>query len=233
MDQGNHTSPPRQQLQLNELGKVIRYDGRSDKRGVVTSASFVKMPYLAMQGTTASRTSGSSAATDPRSLLQVLYHYEPDDDLNFMANHEATRLISDGSGQITVPEIWCLMVGQNVMITLSQSALKDMIGENVKIDDTILSTTRGLRSVQLRCGNEVVKRREVRRDCTFAELYQIAAHAVDDEQGTRKEAGKLSIEDADGMQLTTERWNELSFAFRSARYRERPWNCTASAPSGM
>ncbi|OTB14861.1 hypothetical protein K445DRAFT_318771 [Daldinia sp. EC12] len=117
-----------------EPGCILRgirgYDtnGSLDSRSVI----FFSSPYLLLGKKPSSMRSGEGHHM--LSLLESLYGYDVDSDRK---DTEVTKRMNIGSSNETlhVPQLWCLLVGNDILITLSKFSAYDLSKDLVELDE--------------------------------------------------------------------------------------------------
>ncbi|KAL2070763.1 hypothetical protein VTL71DRAFT_13789 [Oculimacula yallundae] len=110
---------------------VLRCDGldtgNSEKEDI--SALWISLPYFSMESPKVSRVNTSTSTFHPlRTLLQSCYDFESTHDRE--STHLLHGLTQSGQGDkvVSVPQVWCLILGTDTIITSSQTDL-DILSE--------------------------------------------------------------------------------------------------------
>lgn len=130
-----------------EPGAVLRcigqYDGEDGEE--TPPVTFFSTPYLALQKKAAF--SGRDKGRHMMTLLESLYGYDVEGDRE---DSQIVRKLFPGlqKDSIHVPQLWCLLVGPDLVITFSELSAKELCGDLIEVDMTSLGP-RGPRTIQV------------------------------------------------------------------------------------
>ncbi|KAI0594964.1 hypothetical protein F4775DRAFT_595725 [Biscogniauxia sp. FL1348] len=185
-----------------EPGYVMRYDGRHSRSRYKkdTSITFIAAPYLSfMSGATSEHKSPEEHIT--RTLLQSVYDYD-------LQDPRASRKLSWGrmfnsDETIYAPQLWCLLVDSNVVITLGDISVPHITGRLIGINQYEPGARKTIFIVQPYHDHYCF---EVHQNLAFTEFLQLVTKSIQEDHDLETE---FDLEDEDGHILTASRWLTL------------------------
>ncbi|OTA79326.1 hypothetical protein M434DRAFT_38340 [Hypoxylon sp. CO27-5] len=126
-----------------EIGSILRGINRYDVSDDLPNKPviFFSSPYVLMNRQASA--TGTNEGYSMLSLLKSLYGYDVEGDRR---DTDIMKRISLGSSKDTlhVPQLWCLLVGNDVLFTLSELSVQDLAKDLVEIDHKTSSLRRPL-----------------------------------------------------------------------------------------
>ncbi|KAI0007718.1 hypothetical protein F4779DRAFT_492303 [Xylariaceae sp. FL0662B] len=149
----------------DEPGTAIRYDGiLKGRRWTATSVTFLTAPFMTIKHGNFNhkrRTDEYSA----RNMLQMLYQYDPEDKIIGFSGSTTYDALFGKKAAVYVPEMWCLLIDPNIIITMSELSLAELRGRNIHIES--FEPYNSSCTVLFHCDNGITERRGITRDWTF------------------------------------------------------------------
>ncbi|KAI1376537.1 hypothetical protein F4677DRAFT_81083 [Hypoxylon crocopeplum] len=208
-DQEAQASKPSNENDSSEFGTAIRYDGCRRGKETITSVTFIAHPYLTVKEKRMSLMKQKGNEYLAKTLVQTLYRYEPEDQLADISESTIYEAPFGKKRVAFVPQLWCLLIEPDIMITMSQLPLAELAGRNIEIEDDSLDSQKRTRTVSFHYDNGVEQRREIKCDCTYFELVYLVAQINGRDSSIDAAEAASRLEDSTGTLLTTERWKEL------------------------
>ncbi|KAG9250024.1 uncharacterized protein F5Z01DRAFT_432833 [Emericellopsis atlantica] len=123
-----------------ELGCILRCvgtestaQGRGRQANAVTPVLFLASPFLVL-GQYLSRR-GSDTEYRPRSLLQSLYGYDVGNERESGQVVQKVGAREPGKDVLHINQLWCLLIGSDVLITMSEQSAADIRGDTILVND--------------------------------------------------------------------------------------------------
>ncbi|KAI1503181.1 hypothetical protein F5X99DRAFT_425986 [Biscogniauxia marginata] len=185
-----------------EPGYVMRYDGRHSlsRYKKDTSVTFIAAPYLSfMSGATLGHESKEDHIT--RTLLQSLYDYDLQDIR--ASRNSSWRQVFNSDKTIYAPQLWCLMVGTNVVITLGDISVLHITGRLIGVNPYEPGARKTIFIVQPYHDHYSF---DVQQGMAFTEFLQLVTRAIQEHHHLETD---FDLEDEDGRLLTAKRWLNL------------------------
>ncbi|KAI1485619.1 hypothetical protein F5X96DRAFT_674469 [Biscogniauxia mediterranea] len=185
-----------------EPGYVMRHDGRHSRSRYKkdTSITFIAAPYLSlMSGATSEHKSKEEHIT--RTLLQSLYDYDLQD-IRTSRNLSWRQMFSSDK-TIYAPQLWCLLVDSNVVITLGDISVPHITGRLIGINQYEPGARKTIFIVQPYHDHYCF---EVHQGLAFTEFLQLVTKSIQEDHDLETE---FDLEDEDGHILTASRWLTL------------------------
>ncbi|OTA54642.1 hypothetical protein K449DRAFT_469323 [Hypoxylon sp. EC38] len=165
-----------------EIGSILRGINRYDVSDDLPDEPviFFSSPYLLMNRQASA--TGANEGYSMLSLLESLYGYDVEGDRR---DTDIMKRISLGSSKDTlhVPQLWCLLVGNDVLFTLSELSVHDLAKDLVEIDHKTSSLRRPLTVKVLdqysRPHNVVID-----ADCNYVDFLRHTFALAKEETGT-------------------------------------------------
>ncbi|KAI5921592.1 hypothetical protein F4810DRAFT_712415 [Camillea tinctor] len=193
-----------------ESGYVMRHDGRHSRIRYKkdTSITFIAAPYLSLvSGATPGHKSKEEHVT--RTLLQSLYDYDLQD-IRASRSHSWRQMFSSDK-TIYTPQLWCLLVDDNVVITLGDISVPHITGRLIGINHYEPGARKTISIVQPHHDHYCF---QVHQGLTFAEFLQLVTKYIQEDNDTDTE---FDLEDEDGHILTASRWLTLLSSTRFSK----------------
>ncbi|KAI6785689.1 uncharacterized protein J7T54_006023 [Emericellopsis cladophorae] len=123
-----------------ELGCILRCvgtgdtaEGRDSQNNAVAPVLFLASPFLVL-GQYLSRR-GSDTEFRPRSLLQSLYGYDVGNERESGQVVQKVGARAPGKDGLHINQLWCLLIGSDVLITMSEQSAADIRGDSILVND--------------------------------------------------------------------------------------------------
>lgn len=187
-----------------EMGAIIRYIGRytgylnPEEPKETEPVLFFSAPYVSLQPPVVS-TDGYHS----RTLLQSLYGYDMEEKIKGQIVQKIFRRHS--KDLIHADQLWCLLIGTNILITMSDRPLREIQGDAI---ETELRSYKDGELIVVRLIDDQGQRHHsvVDTDYTYVDLLR---HAVTLIKGDTFDALEYDLLDTDGELLTSEKWLQI------------------------
>lgn len=120
-----------------ETGTATRHVGRfhnfrSQSSNRTSPVVFISCPFLTLEAPSATTAEENNAAEKtPRTLLNTLYGYDADDESEKQQIVQKLRLEESKGRKLHVRQTWILLIGHQVLITVSNHTMEAMLGQSL------------------------------------------------------------------------------------------------------
>jgi hypothetical protein len=204
-----------------EPGSILRYIGKREEewdrsdpnsRLETDSVIFLSVPFLTLEPKSSASRAGNEHR--PQTLLQSHYGHDVGSQREYSQAVQKMNITGSKKDAIHVNQLWCLLIGPSILITVSDKPAKEVRGKAI-VPDSRSAGSRNPISIDLIDAAMRHHKIAIEPDYNYVDFLRYAVNLV---SGDKSPASKYELLDEGGQVLTPARWIDLLSSSKSEQY---------------